>query len=592
MNPVNGMKHMRIIGLVLVVGPWAMHASPLRAQCDGCVANTLCSADPAYPTLCPIQPPDATAGEPYAADITFWLPNNFTDPGTGFNVDFMLMTITGVTGLPYGLGITYSDPSGVYYPQVNQHGCACICGTPISAGTYTVTINILAGVEYNGFPINAVQQFPLTLVVQPGTSSNTSFSFTPTTGCGSAEVQFNALIDGQGAPVTYAWDFGNGNTGTEAASTQTYDAPGTYPISLQTSIGGYVLNNVSVGGVNDNWCGDVEEPSLFGACTGDPDLYFILTDGNGNTFTSGTNDNSTSTSWSGVGQVLVNPPYSIAFFDEDVISQDDDLGTFNMPQSTTGSVPFTLGNGTFGSLQIDLVPVQVFNDTDTVVVFAAPLPVIAYDTLDAQLCVSDTSLVGITWFNDGDTALTGNTCINADSSGTWWAVVTNGFGCATHSDTVVICPEIAIEQNGEVLYTETGLDNYVWSLNDTPIAGADGPFLVAETGGAYTLTATNANNCALSAEFVLVITGTPPTMANSGLLGVTPNPTNGEFTIRTEQAGLLSLLDAQGRQVMALRCASGARQMTIEAGTLAPGRYYIRLETTQGRTVVGMSLLP
>ena len=64
--------------------------------------------------------------------------------------------------------------------------------------------------------------------------------------------------------------------------------------------------------------------------------------------------------------------------------------------------------------------------------------------------------------------------------------------------------------------------------------------------------------------------------------------TNGEVTIRPEHAGLLSLLDAQGRQVMALRCASGARQMTIEAGTLAPGPYYIWL----GRTIIRMSVLP
>ena len=569
---------------VLLILPLCIGAgisSPLLAQCDGCVANISCSVDPAYPTLCPTQPPDATAGEPYSADITFWLPVNFTDPGTGFNVDFMLMTITGVSGLPYGMDITYSEPSGVYHPQENQLGCARICGTPISAGTYTITISILAGVEYNGFPINAVEQFPLTLVVQPGTSSNTSFSFTPTTGCGSAEVQFDALIDGQGSPVTYAWDFGNGNTGTEATANQVYNAPGAYGVSLQTSIGGYVLNNVAVGGVNDNWCGDVEEPSLFGSCTGDPDLYFILTDGSGNTFTSGTNDNSASASWSGVGQVLGNPPYSIAFFDEDVISQNDDLGTFNMPQSTTGAVPFTLGNGTFGSLQIDLVPVQVFNDTDTVVVFAAPQPVIAYDTLAAQLCVNDTGLVGITWFNDGDTVLTGNTCINADSSGTWWATVNNAFGCATNTDTVVICPTITIEQNGEVLYTETGLDNYVWTWNADTIAGADAPFLIVETGGLYAVSATNADNCSLQAEFLLVITAVVPAAATAPMLHVFPSAASDMIGLSITQRGIVAVLDARGMLVLSLgELAVGVHVMNVS--TLAPGTYVIRSSGMHG----------
>lgn len=571
---------MRNTLIASLIGLLAIPKSSVQAQCPGCLANIDCTADPAYPTLCPTQPPDATAGEPYAVDITFWLPNNFTDPGTGFNVDFILMTITGVSGLPYGLDITYSDAQGIYHPQENQYGCARICGTPISAGVYTVTIRIIAGVEYNGFPINAVKQFPLTLVVQPGTSSNTSFSFTPTTGCGTADVQFNALIDGQGAPVTYVWDFGNGNLGSDASSIQHYAGPGAYSVSLQTSIGGYVLNHVDVGGVNDNWCGDVEEPSLFGSCTGDPDLYFVLTDGGGNTYTSGTNDNSTSASWSGVGQVLGDPPYSIAFFDEDLVSQDDDLGTFNMPQSTSGDIPFTLGNGTFGSLHIDLVPQQVFNDTDTVVVFASPQPMIDYDTLAAQICVGDTGLVGITWFNDGDTVLTGNACINADSSGTWWATVNNAFGCATNTDTVVICPTITIEQNGEVLFTETGLSNYVWTWNGDTISGADAPFLIAETGGLYGVSAANADGCSLQAEFQLVFTVASPASGKDLLIEVFPNPNSGSFSViihsQEAQQGVLRVMDMTGRMVQQRPVrAIGDRTVIPVALGLAPGSYSV-----------------
>ncbi len=566
---------------------WAIGAtisSPLRAQCDGCLANISCSVDPAYPTLCPTQPPDATAGEPYSADITFWLPVNFTDPGTGFNVDFMLMTITGVSGLPYGLDITYSEPSGVYHPQDNQYGCARICGTPISAGTYTVTISILAGVEYNGFPINAVEQFPLTLVVQPGTSSNTSFSFTPNTGCGSVEVQLDALIDGQGSPVTYAWDFGNGNTGTEATSTQAYDAPGTYSISLETSIGGYVLNNVSVGGVNDNWCGDVEEIELFGSCQGDPDIYFILTDGQGGTYESSHGEDSGSESWSGLNITLGTPPYAIEFWDEDPISVDDALGTYNIPQNGEGDYTFTVAGGTFGSLHIDLVPLQVFSDTDTVVVFAAPQPIISYDTLDAQICVSDTGLVGITWFNDGDTVMTGNVCMNADSSGTWWAVVNNAFGCPTSTDTVVICPIITIEQNGEVLYTETDLSNYQWTWNGEPIAGADGPFIIAETGGLYAVSATDENDCLLSAEFQLVIMSAPSMAVGSDLLRVFPSLANDRITVRTTIPGSIRVDDAFGRTVLDLgKIAPGDRIIAVQS--LPVGPYHVRLDHADGSAV-------
>ena len=60
------------------------------------------------------------------------------------------------------------------------------------------SISIIAHVAYNGFELNALQQFPLTLVVQPGTGGNTGFSFTPTTGCGTADVQLDALIQSLG----------------------------------------------------------------------------------------------------------------------------------------------------------------------------------------------------------------------------------------------------------------------------------------------------------------------------------------------------------------------------------------------------------
>ncbi|MBK6776987.1 MAG: PKD domain-containing protein [Flavobacteriales bacterium] len=108
---------------------------------------------------------------------------------------------------------------------------------------------IIAQVEYSGFNINAPQQFPITLVLLPGSGGNRVSPFTPTNGCGSAEVQFTASIDGAPDPTTYAWDFGNGNTGSDALPpAQTYGSPGTYTVSLQTTIGGYVLDVVTLSG--------------------------------------------------------------------------------------------------------------------------------------------------------------------------------------------------------------------------------------------------------------------------------------------------------------------------------------------------------
>ncbi len=560
-----------------------------KAQCPGCSANFSCASDPAYPTLCPTQPPNATAGLPYQADITFWMPANFTDPGTGFNVDFMLMTITSVSGLPFGLQLETNDPQGIYYPQNDQYGCARICGTPIGAGSYTISINIIAQVNYNGFTLNVPQQFPITLLVQTGNGTNTGFAFTPTNGCGTADVHFNALISGQGDPVTYVWDFGNGNASAEASPSQTYTVPGSYSIHLQTTIGGNVMTSVVLSGVNDNWCGDVEEVSLFGSCQGDPDLYFVLTDAGGGTTTSTTQDNTSNATWNGLSLLLGNPPYSIAFFDEDPVSTDDALGTFNIPLSGAGNYLFNVAAGTFGSVQVDLVAQQVFNDTDTVVVFAAPLPVISYDTLAGALCVLDTGLVNITWFNDGDTVLTGAlACIPTDSSGTWWAVVNNGFGCTATTDTVVICPAITIQQSGEVLYTETGLEDYAWSLNGEPILGANNAFLLTFASGHYAVSASNANGCLLNAEYLLLITGEAAAPTAQGL-GLFPNPTDGVLTLRTPMGGRLTVLDLAGRTVLTRPAGVGVSQLDLRE--LAVGTYIIRCTTEAGVVIGHVELL-
>jgi len=549
----------------------------LQAQCTSCAIDATCFATPAYPTLCPLPPPDATAGEAYAIDITFWLPANFTDPGTGMNVDFLQMTITSVSGLPFGMELTPNEPLGIYYPQVNQYGCARLCGTPIGSGTFTIAINISAQVEASGFTLNVPQTFGVTLVVQAGSGGNASFTFTPSSGCGSVDVQFTALLDGDPAPTSYAWDLGNGNTSNSATPSASFNTPGDHVVALTTTIGGLVLNDVVLGGVSDNWCGDVEEPSLFGACTGSPDLYYVLTDGNGNSTTSSSGDNSTSMTWNDMGHLLADPPYSIAFFDEDPVSQDDDLGTFNIPVGSNGVVPFALGNGTFGSLTISVEPQLVFTDTDTVRVFPAPQLSTSYDTVAGLLCATDTIPLTYVWYNNGDTVPGVNgPCVPTDSTGLWWGVATNAFGCTANSDTIVVCPSVTIEANGIVLLVQGDFETYAWSLNGVPLPGADDPFVVAATGGQYNVTVTTATGCTLSADYELLITSLQDEGDAEAIIAF-PNPNTGRFNLvlpsDMHQASI-NVFDASGKV-----CWSGPQRNTpsqeIQLPDAAAGRYLV-----------------
>ncbi len=566
----------------------------LSAQCDGCSPDLSCTIEPAFPTLCPLVPPDATAGEYYQQDFTFWLPSSFTEPGSGVTVDLQQMTITSVTGLPFGLTFTASDPAGVYYPQEDQYGCGRICGTPLGAGDYLITINIIASVTFSGFDIDAPQQFQLPLTVLPGTGGNSSFTFSPTSGCGSVDANFNALIDAAPSPTSYAWDFGNGNTSTLATPpVQTYSTPGTYIISLATTVGGYVLNTVNVTGVNGNWCGDVEEPNIpLVGCTGSPDLYFELTNGTGTTITSGTVDNTTTASWTGLALLLDNPPYSIEFFDEDAISQNDPLGTYNIPANGEGTYFINVAGGTTGSLVIDLEPQQVFTDTDTIVVFPAPDLVLTAN--GSQLCVANDTLASYVWFLDGDTVPNASTaCIAAQGPGVYTVSGTNAFGCTALSNELVVCPTLTIARNGNVLFVPDDFDSYAWTYNGAPI-GNDEPFVFTDGDGTYALTATNANGCTVTASYLLNTVGVEETASASFPLALYPNPNDGRFTVVAE--GLeepvvqVEVHDAMGRMIHQQRVptSAGTLQLALVLD-LGPGAYWVRM--TDGRSVAAVRFI-
>lgn len=576
--------------LPLALLAFALLPRTLTAQCDGCTPDLSCTMEPAFPTLCPLLPPDATAGEYYQQDFTFWLPSSFTEPGSGVTVDFQQMTITSVTGLPFGLSFTASDPAGVYYPQEDQYGCGRICGTPLGAGEYLITINIIASVTFSGFDIDAPQQFQLPLTVLPGTGGNSSFTYSPTSGCGSVEATFNALIDAAPSPTSYAWDFGNGNTSTLATPPmQTYSTPGTYVISLATTVGGYVLNTVNVTGVNGNWCGDVEEPDIpLVGCTGSPDLYFVLTDGTGTTYTSGTVDNTTTGSWNGLGLLLDNAPYSIEFFDEDAVSQNDPLGTYNIPANGEGTYFINVAGGTTGSLVIGLEPQQVFTDTDTIVVFPAPELVLSAN--GSQLCVANDTLAGYVWFLDGDTIPNATTaCIAAQGPGVYTVSGTNAFGCTALSNELVVCPTLTITRNGNVLFVPDDFDSYAWTFNGVPF-GNDEPFVFTDGDGTYALTATNANGCEVTASYLLNTVGVEETATASFPLALYPNPNDGRFTVVAE--GLkeavvqVEVIDLSGRAVHQWSApAANGRLRTDLALDLAPGTYLLRLRSGDGLSV-------
>ena len=203
-------------------------------QCETCEPDLSCLAVD-FPVLCPEQLPNGTQGEPYSATATFNLPPSVVDPGSGLEATLLTVTISSVTGLPFGLEFSPNNPDGVYQPGNGEYyGCSVVCGTPLVSGSFFVDINVTVLVSAFGFQQTVEESFSLPLVIEPGEGGGgpTSFNLSATQGCSPLTVQGENLILDAGA--TYAWDFGNGQTSTGLNPTFVYETPGTYTVSLVT----------------------------------------------------------------------------------------------------------------------------------------------------------------------------------------------------------------------------------------------------------------------------------------------------------------------------------------------------------------------
>jgi len=107
----------------------------------------------------------------------------------------------------------------------------------------------------------------------------------------------------------------------------------------------YTLSSISVNGVNDNWCGDIEEINFFG-CTGSPDLFVDIYDNSNNLiFESSPTNNSSSLSLV-LDIELINAPYTIHLYDYDEISSNDNLGVFTINAGQFGDLVLTNAGST------------------------------------------------------------------------------------------------------------------------------------------------------------------------------------------------------------------------------------------------------
>jgi PKD repeat protein len=363
-----------------------------------------CVIDESYtlPGLYPVSIPPATAGEYYETDLTFVLQEDTTVDVLGDMVtfEFLNYNILEPIGLPYGIHVSSNlgDFPVNYDPDVSLYGCAKVCGTPLIAGTYTITVPLIATLEDPAGDQPA--EYEIILEVLPASGSSGGIVSTATFGCSPLTVDLSSGHPSGGADgFSYTWNFGDGTSGTmEDPSVMTFTADGTEPVeyiithTVAVDTIGYSLDYVVVTATNCDDC------TIFG-CTGlfleeNPDLYLSIPD------LGITTDYYLDT----------NPPLTFSlnaaidpFASYSMQVKDDDDGGFGADDNC-GSIEFN-GNdvGLFsydiGSSNVDISishPIITYSYTDTIIVYPVPeIPVLTV-VGETVICEEDSVVLSTT----------------------------------------------------------------------------------------------------------------------------------------------------------------------------------------------------
>lgn len=599
-------------------------------QCPGCAIDPGCNNPSAnFPALCPATLPNGTQGQSYTQDITFYMPYIIDAQGfSGLHLEEV--TVMGISGIPAGMNWTTSHYPTNFYDvssdTTTQRGCVQICGTPLLAGSYTPTVNVI--VKVCNIPVvgctTLTQTFVLPLQIDAVVGGNPYFSYSPEVGCGGVTVNYDALLNLGSPQVTeYAWDFDNGNTSDlQNPPDQTYATPGEYHPTLVTNVYNYVFDAMNANVTGGWWCGDIEELNC-GA--GNADLKFTLTHGSA-TYNGAEISNTINPSWSNLGVVLSNLTIAVQFTEVDngppFGSPSDNGGSFAFVVPGEGVYTFSTtavtsgGGGVNGNFTIIKQLFNSYTATDTVQVFALP-PVtdIVSSSGSFTACADEPIALSVyggnytyEWFKNDTVVIAGamDSVYTIPDPGSYPMVatykvkITNpATGCA------FITPNVTVTINevfppqlgtmgatyfGGVLSTAYSATSYQWLLNGTPLvpSGQTQSYTPTQNGN-YSVVLTNSSGCSDTSNVISITNMSINNVsALEPFISVYPNPSNGQFTVNMDVIEssklLITLYDVSGKAVHTedLGGFSGKFNKTFNLTHLSAGVYTLNLVMDQG----------
>ncbi len=522
-----------------------------------------------------------TVGQTYAADVTFVMPLDT------LGYDFTNFHILSVA-LPVGLSWQCNNASSNcdYNPQMSQHGCVHISGTPLLVGQYSIDVTVLADLSIiQGYPFT----FQLFMEVLPNTSSvsNNGFDMIGSSGCAPITVNFTNNNPGF---ASYFWDFGNGNISfSEQPTPQVYVNPGEYIVQYtaygnQDTTHVYTLSNVHINSMSNY---GYSFPSYDHA-----DTYFKLLQNGTLVFQSSIiGDQNPPVQWSTSMNLNPSSTYVIEIWEADdgigevLFGGDDYMGSHTI--SLNGCNNCAAGTSNFNytiNHQIIYPQIQVLAQ-DTVHVHGFPnTPVIAYDSLNHTLSTSNSGNAYQWYFNGSPISGSTNQSHLVIQSGIYQVLAINSSGCATLSDTLtaVFCnplihPSIQLTNSDELTVTNYPFDsNIQWYQNGIEIPNEENDTLQISSGGSYHVVLTDFFGCLYeTAVFPFNVS-----LSEKELMSweCYPNPASNEIHIQIEDyliGAEVSIVDLNGRQVK--KEALNDLDTIIDIQSLSNGSYIIEL---------------
>jgi hypothetical protein len=501
----------------------------------------------------------------------------------GYNfTNFHILSVS----LPVGLSWQCNNAANNcdYNPQLSQHGCVHIGGTPLLAGQYTIDVTVIADLTViQGYPFT----FQIFMEVLPSTTnvSNNGFDMMGSSGCAPITVHFTNNNPGM---LSYYWNFGNGNISlSENPVPQVYTNPGDYLVYYTAWNSGdttdvYTLTNVNINNMS-NYGNSF--PSFENA-----DAYFKLFQNGIQIYQSSIiGDQNPPIQWN--TSINLNPlhSYTIEIWEADVsfgetyFGADDFMGSHTINFNGCNGCGAGTSNFNYTINHQIIYPSPTIVSQDTIHVYGyPPTPTITFDQANHMLTTPNLGYAHQWYFNGSPIAGATNNDHIVYQSGIYTVLAINSAGCVNFSDTLtavycnpLINPSISLHSTDELILSNyPALSSIEWFLDDELIQDHQNDTITALTNGTYSAQITDQYGCIYStSNFQLSVSLSEYT---AGQWMIYPNPTKDVLTIDVEEKMIgttVELMDLNGRILTTVKIKESTTLLDVSA--FPSGTYFV-----------------